>query len=180
MAEITLLIGGARSGKSSYALRLAKDSGSQVMYLAPGIPCDDEMKDRIERHRRDRPRGWQTIEETIHLKRALADTDDSIGLVLFDDLSFWVSNLLVHYQDQGKGKDQIEKLILGRVSEFFNVAKEHELKLIVVSNEVGMGIVPNTPLGRIYRDILGWTNQLAASHADRVFLLVAGLPTRIK
>lgn len=180
MAEITLLLGGARSGKSSYGIQLAKNFGDQVIYLASGVSCDKEMEERIERHRKNRPESWQTVEETIDIDTVLANADIEVELILFDDLSFWVFNLLNLYQSQGKEKDQLEEEVISRVRKALDIAKNRGAKLIIISNEVGLGVVPKTSLGRIYRDILGRANQLAASHADQVFLMVAGLPIKIK
>ncbi len=180
MTEIILILGGARSGKSSYGIQLAKNYGHSVIYLASGVPCDEEMKKRIKRHIEDRPESWQTVEEEIDIDIVLANADNDVDLVLFDDLSFWVSNLLDLYQSKGEEKDQLENKVLGRVRKTLDIAQNKGFKLIIISNEVGMSVVPKTSLGRIYRDILGRANQLAASQADRVFLMVAGLPIKIK
>ncbi len=180
MAQITLLLGGARSGKSSYAIQLAKIFGDPVIYLAPGVPCDEEMKDRIKKHKEARSQSWETIEEPLDIDTVLKRLQNYPGLILLDDLSFWVSNLLHHYQQQGKERNQLKEEVLNRVKNTISIAQEIKPDLIIVSNEVGMGVVPKTNLGRIYRDVLGRVNQLAADHADQVYLMVAGLPVKVK
>lgn len=189
MGEITFLLGGARSGKSSYAVDLAKGCDGRVVYLATGIPCDEEMKERFEKHRNARPDSWETIEEPLYVERILKKLNEPAQawmsippteLVLLDCLGFLVSNLLLHYQNQGKKGLQIEDAVLTHISDIVSIANEIEPRMIIVSNEVGMGLVPETPLGRLFRDVLGRANQIVADRADKVFLLVAGLPIRVK
>jgi len=180
MGEITFLLGGARSGKSSYAADLAKKCGGRVVYLATGVICDEEMALRIEKHKNDRPDFWETIEEPLYVEDVLRKLDRSVELVLLDCLSFLVSNLLLQYQDQGKTDSQIEDKVLAHILNLVSIAEEIETKIIIVSNEVGMGVVPETPLGRLFRDVHGRANQIVAAHAHEVFLLVAGLPMKVK
>ncbi len=180
MPNITLLLGGARSGKSSYAVKLAENCDGHVVYLATGISCDEEMKRRIEKHKNDRPDSWETIEEPLDVENALKKVSESADLVLLDCLGFWVSNLLLHYQSQGKEDSQIEDMVLTRILNMVSMAEETELEMIVVSNEVGMGIVPEGPLGRLFRDILGRANQTVAAHAHKALFFVAGLPIKLK
>lgn len=180
MAEITLLLGGARSGKSSYAVDLAKNFDGQVVFLATGVSGDKEMKEKIEQHKRSRPISWETIEEPLNIDTALKNASELAELILLDCLTFWVSNLLLHYRNQGKSGAQLEKEVLNQVEQVTSTAKRIESQLIIISNEVGMGVVPESSLGRIFRDILGRANQLVASYADQVFLLVAGLPIKVK
>jgi len=110
----------------------------------------------------------------------LRELDKSVELVLLDCLSFLVSNLLLHYQNQGETDSQAEEKVLAHILNLVSIAEEIETKIIIVSNEVGMGVVPETPLGRLFRDIQGRANQIVAAHAHEVFLLVAGLPVKVK
>lgn len=193
-AKITFILGGTRSGKSSFAINLAKNingpdshrhtptqKNGRVAYLAPGVACDSEMRMRIEKHKKMRPNSWQTIEEPLNIEGALKNLDSSIKCVIFDCLSFWVSNLILHYQNVGTEYNlSLQEKILSRVSQLLGLAKTIKPKLIIVSNEVGMGVVPDAQTGRIFRDILGTANQLVKDSADEVFFLVAGVPIKIK
>lgn len=180
MAKITFLLGGVRSGKSSYAIELANKISDKVVYLATGVACDDEMKLKIELHKKTRPKSWKVIEEPLNIETALDRVDKSIKVIIFDCLTFWVSNLIRHYQTKGTTKTQLDTEITNRVCKAISIAKGVIPQVIIVSNEVGMGIVPDTELGRAFRDILGRANQIVAVSADEVFFLVAGLPVKIK
>ena len=182
MGKITFVLGGARSGKSSWAEARALEmerSGATVVYLATcEYRADDtEMCDRIARHRSRRPSSWKTVEEPYGIEDVVASLDaESVALV--DCMSLWVSNLLLMTpeQDDSGAADAV----LERVRVFFDAAKRSSGDVIVVSNETGCGVVPSSHLGRLYRDILGWANQEAARTADEVWFLVAGLPQRLK
>ncbi len=180
MAEITFILGGARSGKSSYALSLAEHCEGEVLYLATGRPCDEEMEERIKQHKESRPKSWRTIEEPLNIEIVLRDLEESVGFVILDCLSFWISNLLLHYEGKGERQNRLEEIILDHVSKIISIFKAAKAKVIVVSNEVGMGVVPPTQLGRIFRDVLGRANQAVADCANEVFLVVAGLTIRIR
>jgi adenosyl cobinamide kinase/adenosyl cobinamide phosphate guanylyltransferase len=160
--SLVLLLGGARSGKSTLAVRLAGDAATLV---ATGAPTDPEMAERIRRHRAERPPGWTTIEEPIGLASALASVSAAEPVVI-DCLTLWVSNLM----SDGWTDESIE----AEGSALAVSAGARPGLTIVVSNEVGMGIVPATPLGRRYRDVLGRVNGSFASAADRALLVVAG------
>ena len=166
MTELIFVTGGARSGKSSFALEKALElGGDDVTFVATAERSDDEMVDRIARHQLERPTMWRTIEapREVHL------TDLKSRVVLLDCLSLFVSNLLL---------DGIEEeTILERVRHTFDSRTQ---TLIVVSNEVGMGLVPEYPLGRQFRDVLGRANQLVARASTQAFFLVAGIPLRLK
>ena len=180
MAGITFILGGARSGKSSYAVSLAKSFSDRVVYLATGIPSDEEMRTRIENHRIARPEFWKTIEEPLNVGTVLIKIEGTTDVILLDCLSVFVSNLILHYQSEGASDTELEEKVLSRLLKTISIAREIKSKLIIVSNEVGMGVVPGTPLGRLFRDIMGRANQITAAEADEVFLLVAGLPIRLK
>jgi adenosylcobinamide kinase/adenosylcobinamide-phosphate guanylyltransferase len=174
MGELILILGGARSGKSSFAVRQAKklsSRGSVVVYVATAYSLDEEMKRRIERHRKSRPASWKTIEERIDISRILAKLGKA-SVVIIDCLTILISNLLL----SGKG----EVAILRKMKELFRTLKKRKFTTLIVSNEVGMGIVPENRLGRSFRDIAGQTNQIVAELADDVYLLEAGIPVKIK
>jgi adenosylcobinamide kinase / adenosylcobinamide-phosphate guanylyltransferase len=162
---LTLLLGGARSGKSALAQRLAGRWDGPVTVLVTGQARDAEMAERIARHRAARPAGWRTVEEPLELAAALADTPADAFVVL-DCLTLWVSNLL----EQGLADDQVE----ARSRSAAAAAAARAAPTVAVGNEVGSGIVPAAALARRYRDLLGQVNAGWAAAADRALLLVAG------
>jgi adenosyl cobinamide kinase/adenosyl cobinamide phosphate guanylyltransferase len=169
--SLVLLLGGARSGKSRQALRLAAASGRRVSFIATAEPRDAEMAARIARHRRERPGGWDEVEEPLELRAAIARVPAGAVLVV-DCLSLWVSNML----ERGSAEDEIELDGAAAAAE----AAAREGLSIAVSNEVGLGIVPASNLGRRYRDALGRVNAAWADAADEAFLVVAGRLLRLE
>lgn len=169
--RLTLITGGARSGKSSFALRLASAS-DDVLFVATAEPGDDDIAARIARHRRERPPHWRTIEAPLAVPAALAAAEPA-GVVVLDCATLWVSNMLL---TEGASWEAASAELAGLL-EWHAATAAH---LIVVSNEVGLGIVPGDPLSRTYRDWLGRFNQRLAAAADAVYLLVAGLPVNVK
>ncbi|MGH9117829.1 MAG: bifunctional adenosylcobinamide kinase/adenosylcobinamide-phosphate guanylyltransferase [Acidimicrobiales bacterium] len=167
---LTFLVGGARSGKSRLALRLAIASGRPVAVIATGAPGDDEMAERIRRHRAERPPSWTTIEEPRDLEAALAKVGADTTVIV-DCLTLWVANLL--------GQDLTDDEIETRASAAAGLAAGHAGGAVVVSNEVGMGVVPANALARRYADLLGRVNATWAGTADRAFLVVAGRALRL-
>jgi adenosyl cobinamide kinase/adenosyl cobinamide phosphate guanylyltransferase len=166
VTPLVFLLGGARSGKSSLAVRLAAESGLPVVFVATaGVRDDGEMRARIEAHRAERPAGWTTVEEPADPAQALAAAPADACVVL-DCLTLWVANAL----ESGLGDEEVE----GRAVELARVAAARGRLTIVVSNEVGLGVVPGTPLGRRFRDVLGRVNAIVAAAADRASLVVAG------
>jgi adenosyl cobinamide kinase/adenosyl cobinamide phosphate guanylyltransferase len=161
---IVLLIGGARSGKSDLALRLAAEQPAPVVFVATGEPGDSEMRSRIDQHRRERPPYWQTIEEPLRLGETLKAIDET-SCVVIDCLTLWAANAL---EQLGQAEAETE------AKEAAAIAAARSGLAIAVSNEVGLGIVPDNPLGRRYRDLLGRINTLWADAAERTYLLVAG------
>jgi adenosylcobinamide kinase/adenosylcobinamide-phosphate guanylyltransferase len=173
MSKIVLFTGGARSGKSTRAEQYVTHLHAPVAYVATAQAGDKEMRDRIARHQERRPTDWQTIEAPTVVAAALAALETKT-VVLLDCLSLLVSNLLLAHEAEPEPAIQHEiDAILATVS-------ERDLTLIVVTNEVGMGIVPIYPLGRVYRDLLGWANQRVARAADQVYLVVCGIPVELK
>lgn len=172
--ELVLIMGGARSGKSSFAQRLAKSVGGKVLFLATAQAGDDEMAERIARHKASRPATWQTIEEPLELASVLQREAVSTDVVILDCLTLWLNNLLL------KEDSASETEVLEQVDRLLDVYLKGNASYIIVSGEVGLGLVPPYPLGRLYRDILGWMNQKVASSADKVFLMVAGIPLELK
>jgi adenosylcobinamide kinase / adenosylcobinamide-phosphate guanylyltransferase len=159
-----LLTGGARSGKSSLAVALAERDGANVVFLATGQPGDEEMAARIARHRAERPPHWTTVEEPVRLVEAIGAVEPSACLIV-DCLSLWVANLIDAETAAG-----IERAAAAAAS----AAATRPGTTIVVTNEVGLGIVPATPLGRDYRDLLGRVNAIWAERATEAYLVVAG------
>lgn len=161
---LVFLIGGARSGKSALALRLAQMQPAPVVWLATADAGDAEMAARIERHRRERPEGWQTLEEPLRLRRAVGHVDSTHCLVV-DCLTLWTANAL---ERLGAAATEAEAAAAAEL------AAARAGLTIAVSNEVGLGLVPTSELGRSYRDLLGRVNSLWAASAERSYLLVAG------
>lgn len=168
--QITLCLGGVRSGKSRFAQNLAEHSSS-VCFLATAQPSDDEMQRKIARHQQDRPAHWTTCEEPVDLAGTLSKANPN-DLVLIDCLTVFVSNLLLQ-DESGEG-------IETQIDAFCEALRNTPCSIVLVSNEVGSGVVPPYPLGRRYRDLLGELNQRVAALADNVVLLVAGLPLMLK
>jgi adenosylcobinamide kinase/adenosylcobinamide-phosphate guanylyltransferase len=177
---LTLILGGARSGKSSYAERLALELGGQdVLYIATAQAFDDEMRARIAAHRAARPAGWRTLEAPSLASAQLAEATQGARVVLLDCMTLLASNAILALGDEPA--DQAADAAVEReVAALLAARHAHDTVWIVVSNEVGMGLVPPYPLGRVYRDALGRANQRLAAAADRVLLMVAGLPLTLK
>jgi len=177
--RLTLLLGGARGGKSAYALRLVQEServsGREVCFIATAQGLDEDMTARIARHRTERPAHWRTIEEPCQIDEALRQAHGA-GIVVVDCLTLFVSNWLMRYEDE----QECEQFVRSVTCNFLELARTREQTIICVSNEVGLGIVPEARLGRTFRDLLGRVNQDFAAAADEVYLLVAGLPLPLK
>ena len=170
--SITLVLGGARSGKSRYAQQIAS-AREKVTFIATAQPCDDEMRMRIERHRQERPATWPTVEVQVDLDSAIAEHSPLSEILLIDCLALYASNLMTAERNN---EEKIEE----RVNRLCQALQSAESSVILVSNEVGSGVHPSHPSGRFFRDLLGRINQQVAQHADYVLLMVAGIPLAIK
>lgn len=184
-ARLLLILGGARSGKSAFAEKLARKSGQSVAFIATATASDEEMQARIARHQATRPNTWQTLEEPLDLPGAVLRASALADVLLLDCLTLWTANWLLAREASGE-EDAAARLFgeqalkeVERLLEVLRALPAHQT-LIAISNEVGLGIVPAYPLGRIYRDTLGFVNQRLARVAERVYLLVAGLAVDLK
>jgi adenosyl cobinamide kinase/adenosyl cobinamide phosphate guanylyltransferase len=167
-----LLLGGARSGKSRYAVEQAQVTGGSVAVVATARALDDDMTARIARHRAERPARWATIEEPHDLPAACRRAARSYDVVVIDCITVWVSNLMERGDD--------DALVLAAADDLAKMLRERLVSVILASNEVGQGVHPPTELGRRFRDLLGLVNQRLAAAADRVTLMVAALPLTVK
>jgi len=200
--RLIVILGGARSGKSAFAERLAASSGRSVAFIATATAGDDEIRERIARHRATRPKGWHTIEEPLDLAGAVRQAAELADVLLLDCVTLWLGNVLLQASDRQNVARPLVGLVgveggeeaLHTTSRLFDERALKEIEallavvkslglnktLILVTNEVGLGIVPAYPLGRLYRDTLGYVNQRLAQTADRVYLMVAGMAVDIK
>ena len=185
--RLILIIGGARSGKSTFAERLAASSGKRVAFIATATASDEDMQERIARHRALRPIEWRTIEEPLDLVSAVQEASKSADVLLLDCMTLWLSNWMGQQESINEEDDVILKnsytaSALTAIEALLAAVKMLEAgkTLLVVTNEVGLGIVPMHPLSRTYRDVLGWVNQRIAQNAERVYLMVAGIAVDIK
>ncbi len=191
MGKLTLLLGGARSGKSTFAENRATEIGGEnVLYVATSESKDVEMEERVVKHRAGRSSAWETVEAPRNVAQAIRQARSDAPVILLDCMTFLVAN---HLMDAAAPEDdpfdepsadpfdtKIEADVVAEVEALVAYVNERDVELLVVSNEVGLGLVPAYELGRAYRDILGRANQILARHADEVQLLVAGIPMRIK
>ncbi len=171
-----LITGGARSGKSSYAETLAKQAGQDVLYIATLEPSDEEMQTRIARHKSRRPESWKTIETKFNLVQAIQESKEKV--IVIDCLSGFVTNLVLQYEQAGE--DIVIEKTLEAVEDLANTLETTTKTIIIVTNEVGYGVVPEYPLGRWFRDALGLANQRVAKVADAVVIVVVGIPQVLK
>ncbi len=168
--RITFVIGGAKSGKSSFALDRASACPGSRVYIATAQAFDTEMEDRIAQHRKERGGGWDTIEEPLRMAEMLRSASGRYDIILIDCLTLWLSNLLLGDEDMEKEMEVFITVLAAR----------QPSQVFIVSNEVGQGIVPDNALSRQFRDIAGRLNQKVARIADEVYLVTAGIPLMIK
>ncbi len=185
--RFVLVLGGARSGKSTFAQRLAANSGRSVAFIATATGSDDEMRERIAHHRATRPTGWQTIEEPLDIALAVQRAAALADVLLLDCITIWLANWMTQQGDTehhalllaGELQDNRALSVVDALLDAVASLPANKT-LITITNEVGLGIVPDYPLGRAYRDTLGYINQRLARAADRVYLMVAGMAVDIK
>ena len=185
--QLTLVIGGVRSGKSAFAEGLVRFLDLPTAYLATGMAIDDEMDQRIQRHRSGRPSNWVTVEEPLDLAGGLKAACEALnlskagadeGVVIIDCIDVWVANNLIEHEDETK--ERLESLTLGVLDDLLVTVRDLAAEIIMVSSEVGLSLVAQEPLGRRFQDLLGLVNQRIAAMAGRVYLVVAGIPLEIK
>lgn len=185
-SKIVLVTGGARSGKSSFAESYIKECGEKIAYIATSIPFDEGMQDRVKKHKAQRPSEWTTVEKYFDLHKIIKDIKVNHDSALLDCLTIMCSNIMFadnQYDFNTIAREEIdslEKLILSQVDMLLGEARENELSLIIVTNELGMGIVPENRLARIFRDIAGKVNQLVAKKSDEVYFVVSGIEMKVK
>jgi adenosylcobinamide kinase / adenosylcobinamide-phosphate guanylyltransferase len=172
VGHLLLVTGGSRSGKSRYAVERARAWGAHVLYVATCQPADDEMRERVRRHQAERPATWTTVEPGSDVIPAIQEQGPHADGVLLDCLTLYVSSLLMSGSGELEVTRQVDALCLA--------LREVPGPTAIVTNEVGWGVVPETPLGRLFRDAAGRANQVAASYAQEVVLLVSGVPVVIK
>ncbi len=178
-----LIIGGARSGKSRLAQELALKSGEPVLFVATATAGDEEMQHRIEEHQKTRPATWLTLEVTTHIANRIEQKIGKAQMVIIDCIPLLVNNIFSQYIDQNSEQIDaplIDKKVTSEISELVECINHIDASSIIVTNEVGAGLVPANKMGRLYRDLLGKANQLLAQGVDEVYLMVAGLPVQIK
>ena len=181
MGELILILGGARSGKSAEAVRIAGErEDGQVLFVATAEPDDDEMKLRIEKHRAERPVHWHTLETPRNVGQMIGRQSQKYSTIIVDCITLLVSNLLVDKRDPYA--EAVRNSVNQEIAEIVQTAIDMPgaSRIIVVSNEVGTGMAPLTPLGRAFRDLVGQANQTLAAASDRAVLMVAGLPLVLK
>jgi adenosylcobinamide kinase/adenosylcobinamide-phosphate guanylyltransferase len=169
--RLVLIGGGARSGKSRWALARAAALGTRRLFIATAERCDDEMRDRIDRHRAERGAAFDTLEEPLALPEAIA-ADRDHDVIVVDCLTIWIANQLV--------RGAPPEAVMARVDALGDAVRNRRAHVVIVSNEVGMGLVPETPLGRVFRDVAGGAHQRLAPLADELFLAVTGVVLRLR
>lgn len=185
MSNIVLVTGGARSGKSSFAESLCINRNDDTAYIATSVAFDDEMKDRIKKHKESRPGEWKTYEIYKDIYSIVKELDENHSTVLLDCLTLMVNNLMFTYGidieiANSEEINEIEEYVQEQLSKLLDAIKKTNLYFVIVTNEVGMGIVPENKLSRIYRDFVGRANQQIAKVSDEVYFVVSGIPMKVK
>jgi len=180
MGKLTFILGGARSGKSSHAQGLAQETGKFVTFIATAQALDEDMSARIKKHQQDRPADWDTLEIPFNIAEALRAKPMKTEVILLDCITLLINNLFMQYVKD----DSVDEMIAlqatqKEIDELLAFIRDGKQDWIVISNEVGLGVVPAYQMGRAYRDTLGWANQRIAREADEVCWMVAGIPVPI-
>lgn len=172
MKNFIFIFGGIRSGKSSYAVQLAKKLSKKVAFIATASASDEEMKKRIKLHKSSRPKFWKTIEESKNVAEVLGNIGNKYEVILIDCMGLLVSNLLLN--------ELRDEEIIKRINKIAKIISKNRQTIILVSNDVGSSLVPDNPLGRRFADLVGFGNQIMAKNADEVIFMQAGIPVKIK
>lgn len=185
MSEITVVTGGARSGKSSFGEKLLKDAKGVKGYIATAVAFDEGMKDRIKKHQNSRPSEWETYELPYNISNSIKEISESCDIVILDCITVFISNILfrekIDWDEISHNKiDELENSIIKEINLIIKKAKENSLSMVIITNEIGSGIVPGNRLSRIYRDIAGRINQLLSKLSDNVYVSISGLPLKLK
>ena len=179
MGQITLILGGARSGKSLYAQKLAEASGKSVTFLATAQALDEEMSARIQKHQSERPTHWLTVEIPLDIASHIKEIQSDV--VLLDCITLLISNLLMKFvKDDLVDEAPFMQAIQKEMEVLLAAIRTSKQDWMIISNEVGLGLVPPYQMGRVYRDGLGWANQRLAREAEKVVFMVAGIPLVVK
>jgi len=180
--QCILILGGARSGKSRFANEIAPDFGDRVLFVATGEALDEEMRQRIEEHKRERPPNWRSLEVPTGVGKGIQEESGDAQVVIVDCLTLLVSNVIGQCcDDPGQiSAESVQERLTTEIDELIECIDDSTATFILVSNEVGMGLVPENRLGRLYRDLLGKINQIFAQRADRVYFMLSGIPFSLK
>lgn len=185
MSNITLVTGGARSGKSNFAESLCKSQNNRTAYIATSIPFDEEMKNRIKKHQESRPKEWKTYEIYKDIFSIVEELGQNHDTVILDCITLLVNNLMFTYGidvDKANSEElnELESYIQDQIKKLLEAVKKTNLYFVIVSNEIGMGIVPENKLARIYGDFVGRANQLISKYSNEVYFVVSGIPMKVK
>ena len=179
MSSVTLITGGARSGKSSHALRLAEETGKSVTFLATAQALDEEMSTRIQKHRSERPAHWETLEIPFDIASCVRQIQSDV--VILDCITLLITNLMMQYVKEDLVEEKPFMVAVQKeINKLAGALREQKRDWFIVSNEVGLGLVPPYQMGRVYRDAIGSANQQLARMADRVIFMVSGIPMVVK
>jgi adenosylcobinamide kinase/adenosylcobinamide-phosphate guanylyltransferase len=183
LKKIVLLLGGARSGKSQYALEYARNNATHVLFVATATAGDEDMHLRIERHKQDRPPGWHTLEAATNVGTRIEENAGDAQLVIIDCITMLINNILCRFDEKQFdtiSEAMVEQDVMAEIKRLQNSMEKVNASFLIISNEVGLGLVPGNRVGRLFRDFLGRVNQMLAQQSDEVYLLVAGIPICIK
>lgn len=185
MSKIILVTGGARSGKSGFAESLCREQNNSTAYIATSVAFDDEMKERVRKHQESRPKEWKTYEIYKDIYSIIDEIGEKHDTVIMDCVTLMVNNLMFTYgidvdKATSKELDELENYIRDQIEKLLDAVKKTNLYFVIVSNEIGMGIVPANKLSRIYSDFVGRANQLIGKYSDEVYFVVSGIPMKVK
>ena len=178
-----LITGGARSGKSRFAQELAVRVNEPVLFVATAQAGDEEMQERIQRHKKARPASWNTLEATTNIGSQISQEIAGARVVIIDCIALLVNNVFNQYSDpsgEQTAAPLIEEKVIGEINELVECINKNDARFIIVTNEIGLGLVPISRIGRLYRDVMGKANQRLAQEAEEVYVMLAGLPVQIK